>query len=163
LYKMRAMPEQFTDDDTVVLHELLVYSTIEMMRALHLDRIVRNNDGASQAYLQAADGASFQDLLSNFGADGARNNRGYSACGLAIAAGELNPDGSPQSVFGGLDDHMLEKASKTALGPDLEDEHGSLTFECPHCKYTNRRRYGGWVYNCYNCKGDVSCGRKKAV
>lgn len=100
LYAMRANEDTFSDDDSVVLHELLVYSTIEMMRALH----VNPTEAYSVAYLQSLSRDSFQNLLSNFAADGAMNNRTYSACGLKIALGEKSdPSDNPQDAFGGKD------------------------------------------------------------
>lgn len=112
LYRMRANGDRFTDDDSVVLHELLVYSTIEMMRSLHLratEPRARNGGfyGAGIGhvdivYLQSLDSSSFQEVLGGFGAEGALNNRGYSACGLEISPGETNgSDKSPQRIFGG--------------------------------------------------------------
>jgi hypothetical protein len=101
LYKMRANRGNFSDEDSIVLHELLVYSAIEMMRALHKD-----TQGPDVVYTEL-NPAHFQRMLSGFGAEGARNNRTYSACGLAISAGDEGNglgdalDG-PQSVFGGL-------------------------------------------------------------
>ncbi|HTB48668.1 MAG TPA: hypothetical protein VK712_01150 [Verrucomicrobiae bacterium] len=124
LYRMRSNGDRFTDDDSIVLHELLVYSTIEMMRALHLRAAqtgAKINSPSSAtypdiAYLQSLDSAAFQNALGGFGADGARNNRTYSACGLAISLGEGE---NPQAVFGGKD------------CPEVKD--GQIT-RCPHCK-----------------------------
>lgn len=112
LYKMRANRSEFTDDDSVVLHELLVYSTIEMMRALSLNKkaldegMVQNSGTRLDlASLQHVNSSDFQSMLSGFGADGARNNRVYSACGLSIALGDgVDGMGGPQSAFGGADE-----------------------------------------------------------
>jgi len=104
LYRMRANKDQFTDDDSVVLHELLVYATIEMMRALHMGSSRQRGHMSASAYLQSVGSTQFQTMLSGFGADGARNNRTYSACGLSINAGEDDENGaedSPQMAFGG--------------------------------------------------------------
>ncbi len=113
LYKMRANKDKFTDDDAAVLHEMLVYSTIEMMRALHLNKggLQSVNAQLAPEDLQYIDPASFQSMLSGFGADGARNGRTYSACGLSISLGGDKDDvwGNPQKVFGGmLDDQKNE-------------------------------------------------------
>lgn len=100
LYRMRTHEQQFTDDDMIVLHELLVYSTIEMMRALHTGATEQSN----AANLQLLNQTAFQNMLAGFGAEGAINNRTYSACGLSISPGDRNNlDGSPQSAFGGAD------------------------------------------------------------
>jgi hypothetical protein len=106
LYKMRANADQFTDDDAVVLHELLVYSTIEMMRALHLKKsetfsITYERVETTPNYLQTTNDALFLNMLSGFGAEGAKNNRTYSACGLAISLGDKGSKDGPQFAFGG--------------------------------------------------------------
>lgn len=101
--------ETFSEDDSIVLHELLVYSTIEMMRSLHLASdhgvVVGARRGVHFLAQQMAEmeNSVFQNMLSGFGAEGAKNNRTYSACGLSISAGEENDSSSPQSVFGGAD------------------------------------------------------------
>ncbi len=129
LYKMRSNEERFTDDDTIVLHELLVYSTIEMMRALHLqatEQGARSNGLYSVGhldaeYLQSRDSASVQNLVGGYGAEGARNNRTYSACGLEISLGETGTFGESlnlQHVFGGQD------------CPEVKD---GQKVKCPHC------------------------------
>ncbi|HET7060306.1 MAG TPA: hypothetical protein VFH99_03270 [Candidatus Saccharimonadales bacterium] len=130
LYKMRSDEDHFGDEEAIVLHELLVYSTIEMMRAFHLQATEPGAKNSSffnighldVAHLQSLDAASFQSMLGGFGADGARNNRTYSACGLAISlGGTSNPSESPQHAFGG----------KTC--PEVKN--GQIT-RCPHCKKT---------------------------
>ncbi|HVS58714.1 MAG TPA: hypothetical protein VHD60_03170 [Candidatus Saccharimonadales bacterium] len=148
LYKMRKNKNQFTDDDSIILHELLVYSTIEMMRALHLKSTeVSHDSNAMSAYLQAIEGSMFQSMLGGFGADGAMNNHIYSACGLEINAGSDENQLSPQSSFGGVDiDRFIE-----------HDEKGSRKFECPKCHKTNRRPLNKLIPNCVHCGADVSC------
>lgn len=37
------------------------------------------------------------------------------------------------------------------------DQYGSLEFECPKCKQTNRRPKGQLIPNCQHCKADVRC------
>lgn len=113
LYEMRADESKFTDDDMIVIHELLVYSAIEMMRALHLEKNTQafreagahQNQESDLAYIQTIiNSGSFQEALSNFGAVGAMSHRTYFACGLSISlGGEDDPNDSPQSAFGGLD------------------------------------------------------------
>src|SRR3546814_5256051 len=108
---MRANKNRFTDDDMAIIHELLVYSTIEMMRALHIEKtkpvyddtyIYRNRELDLEHFQTAANPELFQSALGGFGADGARNNRIYSACGLSISlGGENGMSDSPQSVYGG--------------------------------------------------------------
>lgn len=162
LYGMRANANRFTNDDSIVLHELLVYSTIEMLRALHLREIdlERGYDTThlSAEYLQAADASSFQNMLGGFGADGAQQNRIYSACGIKIKLGDnglediLDPLHllSPQDVFGGQDKD--KKAD--------EDEWGPLKFKCTE-GHSNERRRGERILVCRvkSCKeGSVGCG-----
>lgn len=154
LHAMRADPNRFTSDDSIVLHELLVYSTIEMMRALHLQKTgpsrvpgQAHEESSLSAYLHTAEAASFQNILSSFGADGARNNRIYSACGLSIALGEDGTKDGPQAAFGGVDKKPSEDA----------DDLGDRWFTCPkgHLNYR-------WVANvkeknCMTCWTDISC------
>ncbi|HSX06294.1 MAG TPA: hypothetical protein VLG92_01075 [Candidatus Saccharimonadia bacterium] len=133
LYSMRANSDYFTDDDSIILHELLVYSTIEMMRALHLEdtTVMYAHAGSSYVDLHYIDASSFQSLLGGFGADGARNNRGYSACGLEIALGG-NPEErwneyGPQAAYGGID-----KKSKSE-----DDDCDFISKSCPMCGQKN--------------------------
>lgn len=153
LYNMRSSGERFTDDDLIVLHELLVYSTIEMMRALHIQAMEPGFKGGNfyyaghldAAYLQALDQASFQNALSSFGAEGARNNRTYSACGLAISPGETGNSGeSPQRAFGGA-----------TIG---EDRYGPKKFKCTEGHW-NTRPHNQLIDKCQHkgCKGKVAC------
>lgn len=37
------------------------------------------------------------------------------------------------------------------------DQYGSLEFQCPKCKITNRRPKGQLIPNCQHCKADVRC------
>lgn len=151
LYRMRANPESFSDDDSVVLHELLVYSTIEMMRALHLDESKVEQDYEHVRHMNmhtnTNNPALFQSLLGGYGAEGARNNRVYSACGIAINLGGDNPDMNPQKAYGG----NLDKSSD-------EDEYGPLTFQCTK-GHTNRRPRGKLISQCRikSCKDSVGC------
>lgn len=153
LYGMRVNEDRFTDEDMAVLHELLVYSTIEMMRALHVSKtashtrsVVYRGPDVSAIYLQAMSGQEFQKALSNFGAVGARNNRTYSACGLSISLGghESQEAGTPQAAFGGF-----------GFG---EDKYGKLTFTCPRGHH-NRRPPGKLLSACQHkgCKAKVTC------
>lgn len=113
LYRMRADGSKFTDDDMVVLHELLVYSTIEMMRALFIkereksqsysDRGHYSFRQADAVYLQSLETQAFQHMLGGFGGDGARSGRAVFACGLSIAPGEGSFNGDPQKAYGGAD------------------------------------------------------------
>jgi len=153
LYKMRANEWQFTDTDMTVIHELLVYSTIEMMRDLHIksasseqnDPQLNFDAVADAAHLQAMNAEAFQKALSDFGANGARQNRTYSACGLSISLGGENQgaDG-PQTVFGGSSFN--------------EDRYGKLTFVCPNGHH-NRRPHGKLLSACQHkgCKAKVTC------
>jgi hypothetical protein len=155
LYKMRADTESFSDDDATVLHELLVYSTIEMMRALHVrtkqlldnPNIMSWKGTLDVAYLQSLDAASFQNMLSGFGADGAKNNRTYSACGLSISLGGPDGSGDPQSIFGGAENSLLG-----------EDKFGPLRFQCKNGHW-NKRPRNALIKQCRvkSCKNSVGC------
>ncbi|GEM_PF-1709566 len=43
----------------------------------------------------------------------------------------------------------------------MEDQYGSLTFECPHCNQTNTRPKGKLVDNCQHCGKSVRCDDKE--
>lgn len=167
LYKMRADTHEFTDNDAVILHELLVYSTIEMMRALHVKNIqqphkrgfVNGNLDSVFAYLpQAIDAKRFQAVLGSYGAEGARNNRTYSACGLAISLGDSSgsaridglPD-DPQTAYGGVENTH----SRTSTGVD---KYGPLEFTCKNGHW-NRRPRDVLIKQCRikSCKNSVAC------
>ncbi len=175
LARMTDSKNSFIADDAAVLHELLVYSTIEMMRAFHLQKTKPHAIQRSTTHLvapmnasamQTIDPSAFRVMLSDFGADGAKNNRSYSACGLAISLGdELGelPDlanmfnNNPQTVFGGVTTDE-EKAKNKMEGET--DEFGPLEFECTEgCKNTRER--GKLISECknkkYGCKGSVGC------
>jgi hypothetical protein len=162
LYKMRANKDQFTDDDSVVLHELLVYSTIEMMRALHLKKTeprhdhIHTNQGVQldPIYLQSINSSSFQNVLSGFGAEGARNKRTYSACGLSISPGETSSlVDDPQAAYGGLD------STQNNLAEDADD-YGPLTFKCPKGHWNRRPRAKSpkdFLSHCMTCRASLKC------
>lgn len=135
LNRMKADKNQFDREDMAVIHDLLVYSTIEMMRALHLRKVepamhetsvyqcVRQFDNMDLQYLDAQ---TFQNMLSGFGADGAQNNRTYSACGLAISLGDEQETQNRQGVFGGAD-------SKSEKNNEMK------CVSCPECKTFHER------------------------
>ncbi|HSX42954.1 MAG TPA: hypothetical protein VLF59_02610 [Candidatus Saccharimonadales bacterium] len=150
LRQLRAK-ESFSDDDSIVLHELLVYSTIEMMRALHIGKTKGNSSAMTHQNLQAIDAQSFQSLLSDLGADGARHNRGYSACGLEIAAGEDKSEGGdPQAAFAGHG--KLPQ----------EDDLGHRWFTCPKGHLNYRRVANVKEKSCTSCGVSVGCETPKA-
>lgn len=158
LYTMRANKDQFTDEDMAVVHDLLVYSTVEMMRALHLQgvRVATNTTGAyipsglsalHHELLHARSPEMLQQALGNFAAEGASNNRVISACGLSISVGGANGSAdpnNPQAAFGGFGSG--------------EDKFGKLTFTCPKGHH-NRRPYGKLINACQHdgCKAKVTC------
>lgn len=150
LYQMRANKDRFTDDDSVVLHELLVYSTIEMMRALHIKSMRRGRGYASEStYLQSVDSAQFQDMLSGYGADGAKNNRVYSACGLSINAGEDGGDSAedgPQTAFGGN-------------GSGAEQSGDKKMMNCPFCGAKVWGDPCARVLKCWDCNAMAKDGK----
>ncbi len=169
LYRMRVNPDEFTNEDFIVLHELVIYSTIEMMRALHIEKIVtptHNHAPQSRAlYLQTMSGPEFQSVLSGFGAVGAKNGRAYSACGLAISAGEdaatagNNMVDSPQTTFGGID---KEGQKKERGGEDGDCEF--ISKECPMCgeknvKTTVKKIKWGPKKGKKHISGDCGCSK----
>ncbi|MDL2363317.1 MAG: hypothetical protein QFB86_02975 [Patescibacteria group bacterium] len=148
LYKMRENEKQFTDDDMAVIHELLVFSTIEMMRAVHLKEPAPNfvSSGASavvmfnQAHIESMNEQEFQKVLSGFGATGARENRVYSACGLSISLGGEPGNDDPQSAFGGL-------SSK-----ELSWHGGSIKKgKCVNCHKDTDVGVKSWCKKCIKC------------
>ncbi|OGK14259.1 hypothetical protein A2861_01815 [Candidatus Roizmanbacteria bacterium RIFCSPHIGHO2_01_FULL_38_15] len=42
-----------------------------------------------------------------------------------------------------------------------EDNYGSLHFDCPHCRFDNKRDYGKLLTKCKSCGEDVTCGDSK--
>jgi len=132
LYNMRADIDKFTDSDAIVMHELLVYSTIEMMRALHLERITieGNQQQTNYAYdLSNMNTTQFHNMLGGYGADGARNGRVYSACGLEIAAGRGNEEANPQKAFGDVDRENQSKNSEDTVECEYS---GTFCYCCPY-------------------------------
>lgn len=158
LYRMRADGGEFSEDDSIVLHELMVYSTIEMMRALHLEKLGSQYSSENARFsfvdLQSANAALFQGMLGSFGAVGAQNNRVYSACGLSISLGNEdrldNPNG-PQSPFGGHNKTLDE------------DNLGSRWFTCPKGHLNYRRVANVKEKNCRTCQVDISCEAPKTA
>jgi hypothetical protein len=143
LYKMQSNSEHFTDDDSIVLHELLVYSTIEMMRALHLQATkpgansnsLFNTDYLDVAHIQSLDSASFQSMLGGFGGEGAQHNRTYSACGLAISLGEMdNLTESPQRAFGDAESSGKKLMNCPFCPAKVYDDPCAKILCCPECK-----------------------------
>lgn len=152
LLKMR-VSDGFNEDDSIVLHELLVYSTIEMMRSLHLKNTVFDHVNAHANFIEAnliaeqlrnIDASSFQKMLGGFGAEGAKNNRKYSACGISISAGGEEGEGGPQGVFGGLDNEKSEKK----------------WMNCPHCDALVYDDPCAKVLKCWDCKAAVIYGKQ---
>ncbi|HSW79634.1 MAG TPA: hypothetical protein VLG47_02555, partial [Candidatus Saccharimonadales bacterium] len=159
LNNMKANIDQFSDDDSIVLHELLVYSTIEMMRALHLNEmtLLSNNTISGQRivqispdFLYAADASSFQNMLGGFGAKGAKSNRVYSACGLEVSLGDdgnnSDENGNPQSAYGGVDG-------------GAEESSGKKSMTCPFCGAKVWGDPCAAVLSCWDCKAYTKNGR----
>lgn len=155
----------FDDDDMTVMHELLVYSTIEMMRAVYLRtvNIFAGNSGEVRGSCHSLDprnmqnlsAQAFQHALGGFGAEGARNNRPVFACGLSISPGKENPvrvgEGDSQKAYGGVD-------SKP------EDRSEMKCVNCPECKTfheTVKKEKGKYVCDNPNCKLAGSHAKKK--
>ncbi|HEX7633325.1 MAG TPA: hypothetical protein VF401_03295, partial [Candidatus Saccharimonadales bacterium] len=164
LYRMRANEQQFTDEDMIVLHELLVYSAIEMMRALHIERTEAAAAGHDMSSYQVRDPllemlhqnpAIFQNALGDFAAEGAKANRSYSACGLSISVGSdpSNPDSSGGSA-------SMESSRKKVMTCPLCD---AKVFDDPcavvlACKDCLARVVNGHTES----KGDGGTAAKKA-
>jgi len=145
---MRADQTRFTDDDMIVIHELLVYSTIEMMRALLVSGKTELPDDLAVGMRHNRYQVPIAQILSNFGADGAKHNRIYSACGLAISPGseDVNGQNNPQNVFGGRAESSLAWAG------------GRAHFgKCVNCNQKTLVGVKNW------CKACISghCGTKK--
>jgi|GEM_PF-3266903 len=152
LYRMRADGGTFNDADSIILHELLVYSTIEMMRALHLGRTTQVGDGRvidqmrDRAQLAAIDPSIFQSLMSDFGAAGARSNRSYFACGLSMSLGQENDlNGGPQSAYGGVD--------------NSQEGSGKKVMSCPFCSAKVFDDPCAKVLSCWDCRARVVNGK----
>ncbi len=150
LKEMATDKTRFSDKEAIILHELLVYSTIEMMRALHLRSSHYSVDRSyvppyEYMRMQALSTESFQSMLTEYGAEGARNNRSYSACGLEISLGrEGGIFDKPGQVFGGLS--------------SSEDRYGSRYFKCSNGHW-NYRPQNKLIDKCQhqNCKAKVKC------
>jgi hypothetical protein len=174
LYRMKANENKFTDDDAVVLHELLVYSTIEMMRALHLKaktkpltdvvQVAQGVDLPEVAYFQSLGPAAFQRELGGFAAEGARNNRTVSACGTSISVGGQDKDNipgslsdNPQNAFGGVDSATNSEATTAS---NESDDFGPLKFKCPKGHWNKRPRAkssADFLTNCKTCGTSLKC------
>jgi len=156
LYQMRANEKQFTTDDWAVMHELLVYSTIEMMRVLYLKEkgatkgTTGGGDGAYQlsAQLQRADPRQFLGMLGEFGAEGARSGRNWLACGIRMALGKDGNQSGPQTAAG--------EANEVSTAAD-EDKLGSRWFTCPLGHVNYRRVANVKEKRCTTCKISVDC------
>ena len=167
LYNMRANPRKFTDDDMVVIHELLVYSTIEMMRALHaseasVTEFSQDNwrSQTSGGLATIPDNIAFQSMLGGYGAAGAKQGHIYSACGLEIAPGQPNVADNPQLAFGLANDveaRMLGNSEEAYMGP--RDKYGPRNFKCKY-GHPNTRRFNELITQCCipSCKDSVGCG-----
>lgn len=59
-----------------------------------------------------------------------------------------------KTAFGVFSDSSLSIGSSSSLE---SDQYGSLEFECPKCKKTNRRSKGQLIPNCQHCNADVRC------
>lgn len=147
--------DTFDDEDAAVMHELLVYSTIEVLRAIELEQTVETQKimyNVDPEQLAAISSRQLQEMLGGFGGYGAKNKRTYEACGNGIdpagadefleALGLKNP----QEIFGG----------KYRRG--RRDKFGSLTFRCPK-GHENEREPGKLMPECKVCGIDVSCGK----
>lgn len=171
LYKMRADKHEFTDNDAAVLHELLVYSTIEMMRAFHLEnKYTRNcrmhaNGGSIKSVNvppQLFNPSLFQAMLGGFGAIGAQNGRAYSACGLAISAGEERDTETPQDVFAGVD-ASNESSRDNTSNTDSDDADCEFTSkQCPECGAKNVKTLVQKISSTHK-RISGSCGCEKVV
>ncbi len=147
LYRMRSNPKHFGDREMVVVHELLVYSAIEIMRALHLSGSDNQDLNAESNVhqnlnierLRSLNMQEFQHVLSRFGAFGAENNRTYSACGLAISLGFEDSQTNLQEAYGGIDStHQKQewygrfKKSGTCVNCHKDTEVGEKSW-CKSC------------------------------
>ena len=64
---------------------------------------------------------------------------------------------SMQKVAGGISLGLDVYPTSSGILGLLEDEFGSLQFECPNCGRVLTRPFGRFIENCYYCGADVSC------
>lgn len=120
LYELRANASRFTDEDMAIVHDMLVYSTIEMIRSFYLSNSSHTNTSANNIPESRLLGSLPPELLyvalSDYAVTGAINLRVYSACGLSISLGESA--WNPQAAFSGNVDHgpMAWAGGKTHEG-----------------------------------------------
>lgn len=151
---MQSYPDKFTEDDMVVMHELLVYSTIEMMRAIHVEARSGDNlndvekgyyhyDAHTEYIRSAMASGQLDQAIGGFSGIGASNNRGYSACGLSISPGEEASNGAdgPQSAFGGAEsrERLSWHGGKIKKG------------KCVNCKERTDVGVASWCKKCIKC------------
>ncbi|HSX30366.1 MAG TPA: hypothetical protein VLE99_00410 [Candidatus Saccharimonadales bacterium] len=157
LRRLQANRELFTHDDWMIMHDLLVYSTVEMMRALHVEatmprpgpnRKARNDGHFLAVELQTANSAIFQTMLGDFGGDGARNNRIYSACGTALDPGRKQKNDGPQSAAG------EQAASNADEGPSVKK-----FMSCPFCNTLLFDDPCARFLRCGDCRAKVKDGQ----
>ena len=58
------------------------------------------------------------------------------------------------TAFQVFSSNSLELGTSSLSG---SDQYGSLEFECPKCKKSNKRSSGKLIPNCHYCNADVSC------
>ncbi len=123
-----------------------------------LDAIMNKADDVATAVRRQADGqriayefgltSNMSTLAAEIAFYGARDVREVTTgCGSSGSLGNKDRRPGNMSSFSFLD---------SILGAD---EFGSLTFDCPHCGFENRRQRGKFVTNCQNtnCQKDVRC------
>lgn len=143
LTRMSKNSNVFSEADATVLHEMLVYSTIEMIRSLHVGQA---NSGAVASDIMSSGSDSFYQALSSYGSTGASKGRSYQACGLEIGLG--NDANKPML---GLDSSLssIDGSASYTLEAKLAQLRARLEITK---KLTREKRQG----ECLSCKVDKS-------
>lgn len=110
---------------------------------------IRRGRGISLYQENSDDVASERDmyLLGSMEVRSVDTGCGFSG-GFAVGEGNNSPFG------------VLDAVGGFWIGQE-RDQYGSLYFECPSCKKTNKRPSGTLIPNCLYCHVDVSCGNNE--
>lgn len=145
--------DDFTDEDTRLLHQLSTYAAIERVRAELSGETAYTGTGVMPSYDYApadvhAAAASFINQMGEFIQIGSSAGRTYSSCGAAL---KLVNDALKEFEIPSLQDVFGGKAEEKD-----SDEKGSLYFVCEN-NHPNRRPYGKTIDCCTTCGVSVAC------
>ncbi|MEK7626326.1 MAG: hypothetical protein AAB423_03185 [Patescibacteria group bacterium] len=97
----------FTDSDAKLLHQLVIYSSIEMFRSSLEGHSVQEVQQDMSEFAQMAVQENLANVMALFALGGAKEGRTYSSCGRMIDFAEMlkeltgsQEDQTPQEVFG---------------------------------------------------------------